>query len=91
MDLFVASLNTKLLLYVSLIPDPQAWLVDAVNIPRKNLVAYIFPPTALLPKVVQKHQSQMCTIIVIAPGLPTKVWFWDLVEMSLDIPKQLPP
>ena len=25
------------------------------------------------------------------PGWPTKPWFWDLVEMSLDIPRQLPP
>ena len=54
-------------------------------------VAYAFPPTALLPKVVQKLQSQICRIILIAPGWPTKPWFWDLVEMSLDIPRQLPP
>ena len=52
---------------------------------------YAFPPTALLPKVVQKLQSQICRIILIAPGWPTKPWFWDLVEMSLDIPRQLPP
>ena len=50
-----------------------------------------FPPTALLPKVVQKLQSQICRIILITPGWPTKPWFWDLVEMSLDIRRQLPP
>ena len=90
MDLFATSLNTKLPLYVSPIPDPQAWAVDSLNIPWENLVAYAFPPTALLPKVVQKLQSQICRIIL-APGWPTKPWFWDLVEMSLDIPRQLPP
>ena len=90
-DLFTTSLNTKLPLYVSPIRDPQAWAVDALNIPWENLVAYAFPPTALLPKVVQKLQSQICRIILIAPGWPTKSWFWDLVEMSLDIPRQLPP
>ena len=36
-------------------------------------------------------KSQTCRIILIAPGWPTKPWFWDLVEMSLDIPRQLPP
>ena len=36
-------------------PDPQA--VDALNIPCKNLVAYAFPPSALLAKVVQKLSS----------------------------------
>ena len=61
------------------------------NIPWENLVAYTFPPTALLPKVIQKLQSQVCRIILIAPGWSTKPWFWDLVEMSLDIPRQLPP
>ena len=89
-DLFATSLNTKLPLYVSPIPDPEAWAVDALNIPWENLVAYAFPLTALLPKVVQKLQSQICRIIFIAPGWPTKSWFWDLVEMSLDIPRQLP-
>ena len=90
-DLFATSLNKKLPLYVSPIPDPQAWAVDALNIPWENLVAYAFPPTALLPKVIQKLQSQVCRLILIAPGWPTKPWFWDLVGMSLDIPRQLPP
>ena len=90
-DLFATSLNTKLPTYVSPIPDPQAWAVDALNISWENLVAYAFPPTALLPKVVQKLQSQTCRMILIALGWPTKPWFWDLVELSLDIPRQLPP
>ena len=73
-DLFATSVNKKLPLYVSLIPDPQAWAVDALNIPWENLVVYAFPPTALLPKVIQKLQSQECRIILIAPGWPTKPW-----------------
>ena len=60
-DLFATSMNKTLPTYVSPIPDPQAWAVDALNIPWENLVAYAFPPTALLPKVVQKLQSQMCS------------------------------
>ena len=90
-DLFATSLNKKLPLYVPPIPDSQAWAVDALNIPWENLVAYASLPTALLPKVVKKLQSHTCRIILIAPGWPTKPWFWDLVEMSLDIPRQLPP
>ena len=89
-DLFATSLNTKLPLYISPIPDPQAWAVDALNIPWENQVVYTFLPTALLPKVVQKLQSQMCRLILIAPGWPSKPWFWDLVEMSMDVPRQLP-
>ena len=88
-DLFTTSLNTKLSLFISPIPDPWAWAEDALNIPWENLVAYTFPPMALLPKVVQKLQLQMCRLIHITPGWPTKPWFWDLVEMSLDIPRLL--
>ena len=52
-DLFATSLNKNLPLYVSSIPDTQASTVDALNISWENLVAYTFPPTALLPKVLQ--------------------------------------
>ena len=90
-DLFATCLNTKLPTYVSPIPDPQAWAVDALNIYWKNIVGYAFPPTALLPRVVQKLLSQSCRLILIAPGWLTKLWFWDLVELSLDHPRQLPP
>ena len=90
-DLFATSLNTKLPRYVSPIPDKKAWAVDALNIPWEDLIAYAFPPTALLPKVIQKLQSQSCRMILIAPGWPSKPWFWDLVQLSLDIPRQLPP
>ena len=72
-------------------PRPTGLGCRCPKIPWENLVAYAFPPTALLPKVVQKFQSQICRIILIAPGWPTKPWFWDLLEMSLDIPRQLPP
>ena len=50
-----------------------------------------FSSHPLLPKVVQKLQSQMFRMILIAPGWLTKPWFWNLVELSLDIPRQLPP
>ena len=83
--LFTTRLNAKLPLYVYPIPDEQACAVDALNISWENLIAYTFPPSALLPRVVQKLMSQNCRLILIAPGWPTKPWFWDLVELSLDL------
>ena len=38
------------------------------------------------PKIKQCH----CLIIVIAPGWPGMPWFWDLVQLSTEIPLQLP-
>ena len=38
------------------------------------------------PQIRQCH----CLIIVIAPGWPGMPWFWDLVQLSTEIPLQLP-
>ena len=35
-----------------------------------SLVAYAYPPTALLPKVIQKVRQYNCLLILIAPGWP---------------------
>ena len=40
-------------------------------------------------KVIQKIRQCHCLIIVIAPG-PGMPWFWDLVQLSTEIPLQLP-
>ena len=89
-DLFATHLNHKLPLYVSPVPDPKAWDIDALNINWTSLTAYAYPPRALLHKVIQKIKQCHCLIIVIAPGQPGMPWFWDLVQLSTEIPLQLP-
>ena len=89
-DLFATHLNHKLPLYVSPIPDPKAWDIDALNINWTGLTAYAYPPMALLHRVIQKIKQCHCLIIVIAPGWPGMPWFWDLVQLSTEIPLQLP-
>ena len=80
----------KLPLYVSPVPDPKAWNIDALNINWTGLTAYTYPLTALLHRVIQKIRQCHCLIIVIAPGWPGMPWFWDLVQLSTEIPLQLP-
>ena len=83
--------NNKLPLFVSLVPDPMATAVDALSLPLEDLDAYVFPPAAILGKVVEKLQDSPCRrIILIAPGWPNMPWFWDLVTMSSQIPLSLP-
>ena len=89
-DLFTTHLNHKLPLYVPPIPDLKAWDVDALNINWMGLTAYAYPPTALLHRVIQKIRQCHYLIIVIAPGWPGMPWFWDLVQLSAEIPLQLP-
>ena len=89
-DLFATRLNHKVTMYVSAVPDPNAWDIDALNINWSGLTAYAYPPTALLHRVIQKIRQCSCPIIVIVPGWPGMPWFWDLVQLSTEILLQLP-
>ena len=56
-DLFVTRLNHKVPLYMSPVPDQNAWDIDALNINWSGLTTYAYPPTALLHRVIQKNQA----------------------------------
>ena len=73
-DLFATYLNYKLPLYVFPVPDQQAWNIAALNISWLGLVAYAYPPTVLLLKVVQKFFQCNCLF-----NLADMPCFWDLV------------
>ena len=87
-DLFATHLNHKLPLYVSPVPDPNAWDIDALNLNRMGLTAYAYPLTALLHRVIQKirplpdHRN--------SPRLARDALVWDLVQLSTEIPLQVP-
>ena len=90
-DLFATRFNNKLPLFVSPVPDPLATAANALSLPWEDLDAYVFPPAAILGKVVEKLQDSPCKrIILIAPVWPNIPWFWDLVAMSSQIPLSLP-
>ena len=86
-DLFATRFNNKLPQFVSPVPDPQAWAVDALSLSWENLDPYAFLPAAFLGKVMEKLQDYPCNrIILTAPGWPNMLWFWDLLAMSSQIP-----
>ena len=89
-DLFATRLNYKVPLYVFPVPNQSAWDIDALNINLSGLTAYAYPPMALLHMVIQKVRQSSCLINVIAPGWPGMPWIWDLVQLSTEIPLQLP-
>ena len=67
-DLFATRFNNKLPQFVSPVPDPQAWAVDALSLSWEDLDPYAFPPAAILGKVVEKLQDYPCNrIILIGP------------------------
>ena len=71
------------------VPDQHVWGIDVLNINWSSLTAYAYPPTAPLHRVIHKIRQNNC-LILIAPGWPGMPWFWHLVQLSTEIPLQLP-
>ena len=79
-DLFVMSLNAKLPLYCSLVPDPQAVFEDAFRHPWDDLDLYAFPPFPLIGQVFARvRESSRLVMTLVAPLWPEKEWFADLL------------
>ena len=89
-DLFASHLNTQLPWFVSWLPDPLAWHIDAFTIDWKNLEAYLFEPFALLTKCLQKILIDKATVLLIAPVWKTQPWYPLLLQLSVKTPVLLP-
>ncbi|KAI8519760.1 hypothetical protein Bbelb_030170 [Branchiostoma belcheri] len=90
-DLFASRLNAQLEEYVSWHPEPEAMAVDALNIHWGNLgLAYAFPPFSLVFKVLRKVQSDVATVILIAPVWKSQAWYPKVLNMLFESPVLLP-
>ena len=56
-DLFATRLNHKLPQFVSPVPDPDAWAMDALNLSWEKLDVYAFPPVSLITQVVSQDDG----------------------------------
>ena len=82
LDLFATNYSARLPMFVSPVPDPQAWAVDAMTIPWTNLEAYAFPPFALIPRVLHKWAQERPRLILIAPDWPAQGWYPSLLQSA---------
>ena len=89
-DLFATKRNAKLPTYVSPVPDPEAWAEDALSLNWKGLIAYAYPPPAIMTKVLEKILQEECQVILIASAWPTQAWFTLLLDLSIDHPLRIP-
>ena len=90
-DLFTTSLNAKLPLYCSLVPDPQAVFEDAFRHPWDDLNLYVFPPFPLIGRVVARvRESSLLAMTLVAPPWPEKEWLADLLLLLTQPPLALP-
>ena len=80
----------KLPIYVPLVQDSQAWVVNALSISWEGLAVYAFLPTAINTKVLQKLQQHKCSMVLLIPLWVKQRWFPMLLELLVDFPIELP-
>ena len=89
-DLFASRLNHQLEDYVAWLPDPKAYVINAMTISWSNIDSYIFPPFSMIGPVLQKLDLDESSGTLVAPVWPTQHWFAKLLKMTTDHPRLLP-
>ena len=83
-DMFATASNKQTPIFVSPYPDQSAWKVDALSFPWNDLgLVYAFPPSPILPLLLHHiRRSRHTTVILIAPNIPLRPWYPDLLALS---------
>jgi len=90
-DLFATRFNNKLPVFVSPLPDPRAYAVDALSMKWDHLLAYAFPPTAVLGAVLSKlAETKDMSLVLVAPAWQKQSWFVQILDHLVDLPLELP-
>jgi hypothetical protein len=79
-DLFAHCMNNRLPRFAA-IPGPLAvgaTALDAFTMDWTAEIPYIFPPVQLIPRVLQKLQTERVTAVVVVPRWPSQAW-WNLL------------
>lgn len=90
-DLFASSINTKCPLFVSWLPDPLAFAVDAFSIDWGDFYFYAFPPFILILKVLRKIITNRAEGVVVVPWWPAQPWFPLFNRLVIDRPIRFDP
>jgi len=89
-DLFASDLNHVLPTFCSWKQSIKAYQMDAFTLDWTGMECYAFPPICLIQRVLQQVRQQPCSLILIAPRLPRRSWFTQILDLLIDIPLILP-
>ena len=89
LDAFASRLTTQLPRYMTWFSDSCAVARDAM-LATWDPVTYLFPPTPMISKVIQKVEVQGIRAILICPRWPSALWWPLLLEMLVEPPLPLP-
>ena len=90
-DLFASDWIKQLPQFVSWLPQPGAWKVDAFNLNWKELGGYCFPPFNLIPFCLSKLLEEEAEVTIITPYWPSQPWFPSAMDLTIDFPHLLLP
>ena len=89
-DLFATRYNIRLPLFVSPFPDELAMAVDGLSLSWSGRDCYAFPPTALVPLILAKLETEDCALTLVAPLQWRRPWITPLQRLCLHAPLRLP-
>ncbi|XP_047537164.1 uncharacterized protein LOC125071117 [Vanessa atalanta] len=89
-DLFATKETAVVPNYVSIdCRDRSANYIDAFSRPWVHQLAWVFPPPALIPRVLAHLNKAVGTYLIVAPDWPRAFWLQDLKSRALDVPHEL--
>lgn len=89
-DLFATRLNNQLPKFVSPFPDPVAFATDGLQFPLDGKDLYCFPPTVLVPRLLQRLSQSQCLLTLVAPLRWKRSWISTVIQRLAAPPRRLP-
>ena len=88
--LFATRANTQLRKFVSWIPDFQSAVMNAFSVQWSDPLSYVFSPSSLIMKRVQRIKNQKKKILLETPVLRSRPWYPLLFPLLYNQPLLLP-
>ena len=89
-DLFASRISHQLPIYISWLPDPKAWKIDAFSIDWNLEGIYCFPPFCLISRILHRVILQQASMLIIVPLWQQRPWYPQLLDLLVDFPILLP-
>lgn len=90
-DLFASRLNCQLEMYVSWMPDPNAFATNAFSLNWTKFTPYIFPPFCLMGAILNKiREDNVEQALIVCPFWTNQIWFPSLLQCMISLPIRLP-
>ena len=72
--------------FVSWMPQPGAWVINALSFSWVHLKAYAFPPFSLIKNCLSKVSREGSSLILVCPFWTSQPWYPLLLELASDVP-----